>query len=700
LKNPYASLTFTEKNIVRALICLAVAFLLEITVFQYNRYGTLFADGPADNLEYGDLANVSDDPEHPVYMARDNAAITLRFADLNMRVASVHIEPVFVKSAETGVQAKTMTCYVKYNDEESTDRYTSDRVIVKGLEHTEYIPIYAIGKVSELTVVFREPHGAFAGIELNKTAPLTPVVLRVIIVAAIFFIIGTLRRYNIFSLKFDASSKKQNVIFAAVLAAFSVYCGFLTVLGYEPNPSSLLRLGSDTYRWEDQYNYLADALIGGRLDIDPQLDVEELLNLENQHDWNRLRSNNIDFPHDTSLYNGKFYVYFGIVPCILLYLPYNLITGGGHLPNWAASFLVCSASLIFLSLAWRELVKRFFPKIPYVTFLLGSFVLSFCQFTLFVAVRAAQYGVATISGLSFTALGLFLLFKFAFNERKRLAVLVFSCLSFALAVGCRPTMAFWSVFVPILVWDEVKNKSTRLKTITAVAIPYIIIAIPLMWYNYARFDSATEFGQRYMLTGYNLLIHTAYMTPVEFFHCVIKGSAEGFYFELPRITTVFPFVETVPISNITGSWILSFYDSGVIGVLTLPVIWFLFKIRSVSGVIREKNVRFGKAFVAGVCVFVFISLISPFHGGVIIRYSVDFMWFAVLSSLVVICALLYKHANTVMAGVVEKLSGAAMFASSMIGLGITFTGDCARMITSSPQVYYYLKRAMTFFAGE
>jgi len=704
---PFLALNLIEKNAVRALICLAVAFLLEITVFQYNHYGTLFADDPIDDFEWnGGLTNVSDDSEHPVYMARDynsgetdNAKITLKLADLNMRVASVHIKPVFVTSEKTGEQAKTMSCYVKYTDEESTNRNTQSRVIVKGLKYTEYIPINAIGNVSELTVVFNEPHGAFSNIEINKTIPLTPVALRIFLVAGIIFVIGTLRRYNVFALRFDASSKRQNAVFAAVLAVFSAYCCFLATAGYIPDINKVVSLGSDGYRWNDQYNYLADALARGRLDIDVGVGAGKLINSKRPYDMNYKIENKIEYPHDTAFYNGKFYSYFGIVPCILLYLPFNLITNGGHLPNWIPAFIFCSFALIFLSLSLRELVKRFFPNIAYTTFLLATFALSFCSFAPFVSSSPRQYEIAVLSGLAFTALGMFLLFKFAFGEHKRLVTLIFSCLSFALAVGCRATMVFWSVLVPVFVWNLVKEKSTRLKTIIAVATPYIVIAVPLMWYNYVRFGSVTEFGVKYAMTEFNFQIHTAKMSPVEFLYICIAGGVEGYYFKMPIVSDIFPFVRSASVSTATEG-LLTAWDSGVFGILTVPIIWFFIKMRSASAIIREKDARLIRAFIAGMCAFVIISFVSPAVGGIIIRYSVDFMWFAVLSSLVVICALLYKHADTVMAGVIEKLSGAAMFASGLLGLCSTFVGNSGFIINSSPQVYYYLKRAMTFFAGE
>jgi len=703
----------TVKNLVRALTALAIAFFLEITVFQYGIYGTLRTDDPVDIFTTDDvhgegLKNISENPEHPVFVPVNAGVdiqeqipyeVSLTFENLNRRVSSVHIEPVFAKES----YGKTMSCRVVYTDEEGTDKSTVTRVIVKGLKYSEYIPVYATGKVSRLTVFFDYSYGSFTNVAVNEAIPLTPVALRVFTVAAIIFIIGTLRRYDVFALRFDASCRKQNAIFAAVLAAFTAYCGFLADVGDYEDIQETHEFGSKNYAFENQYNYLTDAFAAGRLDIDAGIDASKLAENERVFDEQYRIQNKLEYPHDTVMYNNKFYVYFGAVPVVLFYLPYNLITGN-HLPDKFATFFFCSVSLIFLSLSWRELVKKFFHGISYMTFLLGSFALSFCSFAPFLAVRSAQYEVATLSGLAFTALGVFLLFKFAFSEKKRLVTLVFSCLCLALAFGCRPTMLLWSVFVPILVWGEVKDKSKRLKTIIAVAAPYIAVAIPIMLYNYARFGNFAEFGNKYMLTSVNLQVRTTNMTLTDLIYVWIGGSVEGFYFKLPRISSTFPFVESMLISTATNqsvpNQLISSFDSGVIGILTIPVIWFLIKLRSVSGIIREKDTRLTRTFIAGMCVFAFISFASPLFGGVVIRYSVDFFWFAVLSSLVVIAALLYKHADSERRGDLEKLSGAALFASGLLGFCSTFLGECTRIITASPEVYYYLKRAFTFFAGE
>src|ERR1035438_2785461 len=57
--------------------------------------------------------------------------------------------------------------------------------------------------------------------------------------------------------------------------------------------------------------------------------------------------------HDASLYHGKYYLYFGPTPALVLFLPYKVLTGS-HLPSSVAVALfctggfACSCALFFL----------------------------------------------------------------------------------------------------------------------------------------------------------------------------------------------------------------------------------------------------------------------------------------------------------------------------------------------------------------
>lgn len=85
-----------------------------------------------------------------------------------------------------------------------------------------------------------------------------------------------------------------------------------------------------------QYQELAEALSEGKVSVG---DAEEaLLAMKNPYDTIALQAAGIGYRADYAYYNGKYYVYFGIVPVLLLYLPYYLLTGGA-LQNYVAVFV-------------------------------------------------------------------------------------------------------------------------------------------------------------------------------------------------------------------------------------------------------------------------------------------------------------------------------------------------------------------------
>ena len=90
------------------------------------------------------------------------------------------------------------------------------------------------------------------------------------------------------------------------------------------------------------------------------------------------------------------------------------------------------------------------------------------------------------------------------DEKKSIRLAFFGSLFGALAFGCRPPVALANLFViPMLVVYLKKHKFTKklFGELVVAALPYVVIGILLMCYNYARFESPFEFGQAYQLTA-------------------------------------------------------------------------------------------------------------------------------------------------------------------------------------------------------
>ena len=120
-------------------------------------------------------------------------------------------------------------------------------------------------------------------------------------------------------------------VLGLVLAAFVVVVPF-----WEPSNTGLATKDYNTAFWDgkstvsfvyQQYGALAHSLLNGRLDLEADPPAA-LLALENPYDAgarDAAQLNDIHWDHD--FYNGRYYVYFGIVPCLLFQLPFEALTG-------------------------------------------------------------------------------------------------------------------------------------------------------------------------------------------------------------------------------------------------------------------------------------------------------------------------------------------------------------------------------------
>jgi len=205
---------------------------------------------------------------------------------------------------------------------------------------------------------------------------------------------------------------------------------------------------------------------------------------------------------DATFYEGKYYLYWGPAPSLMLALikPFYQQEVGDKI----LAFVFVVGTFILMALLILELWKRHFSEIPRWAVLLGiAFVGLVCPMP-YILVEGRIYEAAIISGQFFLIGGLYWLVT-AFDRPAHFK-LALAGLCLALAVGSRttviPSVAFLSLIV--LVWALKSQRPKAFSFITAFALPLVIGAVAYGWYNLARFDSVTEFGLRYQLTSYNL----------------------------------------------------------------------------------------------------------------------------------------------------------------------------------------------------
>lgn len=294
----------------------------------------------------------------------------------------------------------------------------------------------------------------------------------------------------------------------------------------------------------NQYEVLAESILDGRINLDYGDMDPRLLELDNPYDPSLRHEADIFYHWDHAFYNGQYYMYFGVVPVFLLFLPFRIITGTSlttyHATQiFTALFVFGVFALFFLA------SKKFFCKMSLSVYLSLSAAVSIMS-VWYIVEAPALYCTAIAAGICMEIWSLFFFVKAVWDsdrERQETYMGVLGSLFGALAFGCRPTIALANILaVPMFVhYLKGKHLSLKLwKRILAVFTPYIVIGLLLMLYNYARFENPFEFGQSYQLTsadqsGYGSLPNQFNLTKV------INGLLANFVEYVP-LTDSFPYI--------------------------------------------------------------------------------------------------------------------------------------------------------------
>jgi len=679
-------------------LALLISLFFEITLFNYTHYATLFTSKHfgivyseqeqsfISNVDEYMLDNIS---VRDSFLLPDTLSI-LRFKNLNTEIASIYINPIFIQGNKQHIK-------VSWADEESSERiiYVS---IIKDLDFSNYININPHGKVSNLSIAFFENNIAIKQVELNKEIPMAIMPIRLVIVLGISLLLICLKNteirkkisYFCFDYLYDKANFRQRIGFVMLICSMLVF-NFLasySVYGFKDNELAPERLKMYSHQ-------MTNALLKKQLHLDIKV-PQALLEAERPYDseyrsqkglvesWEMKYSKSLDTLEnliivDHIYYKGKYYSYFGMVPILVLFAPYKLITGN-YLPSSMGVLLFGSIATILLMLLWKQIAQNYLKKISYFFFLIGCVAIYASSLIPIVLSISIFHPIAQFSALAFVILGVIMLLKA--QEKLSIKLLIVSSLSFALAVACRPSALFWSILIPVMLWDKRKELINNTSKILTIIIPFVIVGSILAWYNYARFDSPFEFGYTYMILPFDNSMYHKYS---------IIGKIYSFIrtilftlFNPPNLDLTFPFI-TIKVSNLPLAKINETYDTlSTVSILYFPNMWFLFYVKKV---VLLRNFVF---------VGIFISLLNivllSFTSGIAYRYNLDFSWAMAIGAL--ICAFQLQEKEAAMRKVILKI----FYSCSGITLLLTFFLVISYRIYFNldnildPKIYQYLAR--------
>jgi hypothetical protein len=286
------------------------------------------------------------------------------------------------------------------------------------------------------------------------------------------------------------------------------------------------------------YDLLGQAFAGRHLylPIDPS---PELMALPDP--WDPAKNQRYAVP-DLVLYGGRYYLYHGPVPALLLFAPWKMITDR-DLPHGFATLLFCFFGYLFSAATFMALLRSINARPPVWFFGLLLLVMGLCQGAPFLLQRVSVYEVAISGGYFSTSAGFWLLTRATTQGRIGVASAALAGVMLGLAVGCRPNLAFAGLFGGIALFWLLRRAhgaaaALRSRELMAFTIPFAACLLMIAAYNYARFDDPLEFGMRYEMA------HATYFRPQP----AIQNLMPGLYYLLacpPAFEPVFPFVRLV-----------------------------------------------------------------------------------------------------------------------------------------------------------
>lgn len=367
----------------------------------------------------------------------------------------------------------------------------------------------------------------------------------------------------------------------------------------------------------DHYEQLAESFLQGHLYYNYKVD-ERLINMNNPYDITSRENQNVPYHFDHAYYKGHYYMYFGVVPVVLLFLPFRLITGHALLGYHGTQIFV-ALFILAIFVLFKKFVKFFFNKLPVFVYYL--YCISIIIMSVWYAVSVPMvYAFAQVAAFTFLIWGISFWFEASFNQElstnKIILNMTIGALLGALSFGCRPTIAMFNLMIIPFIFLLIRShrKGHFYLKLLWVTVPYILVGICLMWYNYARFDNPFEFGQAYQLTNddQSSYIHPGSRISLSSFF----DSLKFYFYRFPSYRNLqkFGLIYTNPI-------------------ITLGLFLLLFKKTHIA---LRRNHLSGIIGTAIISILVIVLCMSVFAPWPLPRYRMDFIWFLGIIAFLVI----------------------------------------------------------------
>ena len=207
---------------------------------------------------------------------------------------------------------------------------------------------------------------------------------------------------------------------------------------------------------------------------------------------------------DVSLFEGRYYLYFGVVPWLLLFVPWFIATGQ-FLSDAAAIWVFCAVGLGAYAGALFQVWRRWFAAVSLRLLLAAGLVLAVASGAWPLLALPQMTQVPPAAAYMLLGLACYALVCAEVHPSARRPWLAAAMIAAGLIMGCRPNyaptvalLAGWAFF---RVWTGQPAKRSR--SLLFVFFPLAIIGALLAAWNFLRFGHPLEFGFSYQLVAVN-----------------------------------------------------------------------------------------------------------------------------------------------------------------------------------------------------
>lgn len=580
----------------------------------------------------------------------------------------------------------SFTVSVSYLDENFSTDYVNAGMwtVDPAVESTKYVRFITSGKCTRIKFNFSDTVGVpiISSVVLNS--PYFHFnIARVILLFLILSIIYSLCDQRLWDKRLEHDRYDRydlwNIIFTVYIIA--AFISIILCFDY----GSLQTFSQDPGTDEDCYRLLTEAFSHGKLSF-LKAPPEQLMALSNPYDPS-LR--NFNYIFDSAYYNGHYYCYFGIAPVITLLLPFKLLTGL-YMPTPFACLIYMLAMLFAVLLLYNNIVLKWFRNTGLLQFIGGAIAVVFSANLFWLIARPMFYELAVLSALFYLFMGFALLIHASDNAAHPVLCLFFSGLCFSLMVASRPNFIFYlAAVLPLLIPLILHKKHFASKPAAAFFTPLAVFAVILMAYNYARFGSPFNFGQRYQLTvsdvHYNSATNFAVL-PVGLFH---------YFFAPLKIDMTYPFfhvVQTTPAASCGY-----YYNQPMAGLFNYPLILTILA----AFYILKRMPQERKSLKRFTAILLFMSLAVTYlditMAGVLERYTLDIGPVLVFVSVILWFEIIEYFKQKGAQRPVTKLFFAVCTVSSIISMLCCSIGEYSVQKLSNPQLYERLAAIFEFW---